>query len=425
MSELDCRLTSLDEVVRISALADPKMNSDKKSEIVFGLSMSGVNNQLFIDYLLINPEICNDINPEVLISSECADQVKVIYVKHGQCDETLARLLTSLCTSQAVQASFDSDSKDAASESLLRETFEAKIQEDQDRDTFEIYLKTRRPFFLPIFSTQNTEVHDHIIGSLVGGTPFTSENFTWPKCPRGLLMQPIVQINLRDAGNYLNVDLGGGLVQVWARQIEGGWPMGKGWPWNEDDENFDLRVITETELIIKSQPHVEQQAPWKISIERIEELESTGQRQICDHPCLMIHSRARLDSPRVHSWRHFGSMYTPRYDNSTSTLYDNSTSTLGEFGFDFGSCFFSEYPIYSVPNPDSDFIQNACYIGGFGGGHGGQNESYPLRMRDGRAAQLLFNYRSEGDSYNAVVFSVNFALDDEAPKFEFQYYRYA
>lgn len=32
-----------------------------------------INNQPFIDYPSINPEICNDIDPEVLVGSECAD----------------------------------------------------------------------------------------------------------------------------------------------------------------------------------------------------------------------------------------------------------------------------------------------------------------------------------------------------------------
>ncbi len=417
MSNSDSRLTSSDEAVQISVLTDLQISLDQKSEIVYGLSVSGINNQIFIDFLLANPDICNAINPEVLVCSECIDQVKLIYLRNGRSDETLARLLASPYTSQSVHASFDSERKDAASESLLREAFEAELQEDQDKEVFEIYLRTRRPFFLPIFSKQNTEVRDHMIGNLVGGIPFTSEKFTWPKCSHGLLMQPIVQINLRDAGDYLNVDLGGGLVQVWAQQIEGGWPMGKGWPWNEDDENFELRVIPEAELLKSAEPYFDHDTPWNISIEEIEKLDMTGQGKISEHPCLMIHSQSRLDAPRVNSWRHFGSMYTPQYDNSTSTL--------GEFGFDFGCFFSSEYPTSSVPNPDSEFIPNACYLGGYGGGHGGQNESYPLKMRDGREAQLLFNYRSDGDSYTAVVFSIFYVLDDDGPKFDFHYYRYA
>lgn len=417
MSKTDSRLSSPDEGVRISALTDPTVDLDEKYELVFGLTVSGISRPEFINYLKSSPEMCDAINSEILVSSECPDQVKIIFVQHGKSDETLAKLITASCTSQAVQNLLDSEGRDVTSESLLRETFEGELQEDQDRDLFEIYLKSRLPFFLPVFSAQFTNDPDHRIGSMLGGIPFTNENFTWPKCPSGLLMQPIVQINLRDAGNNLSVDLGGGLVQVWARQIEGGWPMGSGWPWNEDDDNFEVRVIPETALTIISEPSISQREPWHISIEQLEEQELTGERKVCEHPCLMIHSQARLDNPMVHHWRHFGSMYTPRYDNSTSTL--------GEFTFDFGTYFFLEYPVASIPNPDSDFIPNACYLGGFGGGHGGQNESYPLKMRDGREAQLLFNYRSEGDSYTSVIFSLYFAMSDEEPKFGFHYYRYA
>jgi hypothetical protein len=153
--------------------------------------------------------------------------------------------------------------------------------------------------------------------------------------------------------------------------------------------------------------------PWMISLE---ELQVLGEQAINEHPCLMIHSKKKLGNPRVESWRLFGSMFSPRYDNSTSQL--------GDFSFEFFSTFFSEYPVDDIPNPDSQSIPNACYLGGFGGGRGGQNEPYPLKMRDEREARLLFNYLSEGDSYTAVNLSLFFAVDDRGVDFGFCHYRY-
>jgi hypothetical protein len=212
----------------------------------------------------------------------------------------------------------------------------------------------------------------------------------------------------------LGEKLGKGLLQVWARQIEGGWSVGKGWPWNEDDENFEIRIIPEIALGATSDPLLDEQMPWMISIEEFQTHEDSA---VNDHPCLMIHSKARIQNPVINSWRHFGSMFTPRYDNSTSQL--------GNFSFDFFSSFFSEYPVDDVPNPDSGSIPHACYLGGFGGGHGGQNEPYPLKMRDGRLARSLFTYRSEGDSYTAVIFCLYFAYGEKGVDFGFHHYRYS
>jgi hypothetical protein len=230
-------------------------------------------------------------------------------------------------------------------------------------------------------------------------------------------MQPILQIDLTDAGAQLKINLGSGLVQVWAQQIVGGWPMGKGWPFNEDDENFVIRLIPESAFLDIIDEVLLKDVPWLISMEQLENEELQGKRNVCDHPCLMIHSESRISNPRIDSWLHFGSMYTPRYDNSTSML--------GEPTFDFGCYFYSEFPVDSVPNPDSDFSFNSCYLGGYGGGNGGQNETYPLKLRNGQESRLLFNYRSEGDSYMAVTFSLYFAINDEVPTFGFHYYRYA
>ena len=51
-------------------------------------------------------------------------------------------------------------------------------------------------------------------GSLIGGAPFTSENFPWPgesRCPDA----PVVQLDLAEISDATGVDVGAGLLQVW------------------------------------------------------------------------------------------------------------------------------------------------------------------------------------------------------------------
>jgi hypothetical protein len=417
MANLEIVLTGSDESAQISTLIASDAEFDQKSELVYGLTLNGVSNPAFIEFLRMNTEFCDSINHEILLHPACPDRIKIIFAQHSQCDEVLARLLTEPGTSRSVQDAFDLKKRDADAEVLLRETFEGLAQEDQDKALLEAYLQERTPFFLPVFANQDITNLEHRTASLIGGVPFTNSEFEWPKGPDRVPMQPIVQINLSDAQACLNLDLRGGLVQVWARQIEGGWEMGKGWPDNEDDDHFLLRVIPKSALQKVSQPLVVGEAPWDKSIEQLEMDVLRSHASINEHPCLIIHSQARIDNPRIDSWRYFGSMFTPRYDNSINML--------GEASFDFSVEFFAEYPVESISNPDSGYILNACYLGGYGGGHGGQNEAYPLKLRDGREAQLLFNYRSEGDSYTAVTFSLYFVLDDQGPSFGFQYYRYA
>ena len=78
------------------------------------------------------------------------------------------------------------------------------------------YVSEARPFCASIRKPQLLGDPSCRMMDLIGGFPFTSEEFPWPKCgTTGLPMQPIVQLNLRTAGARLGIDLGTDLVQVW------------------------------------------------------------------------------------------------------------------------------------------------------------------------------------------------------------------
>lgn len=94
-------------------------------------------------------------------------------------------------------------------------------------DTFVQRATTFAPAQSLVKDALNSE---HRMADLVGGIPFTSDAFPWPATPGSWLnMQPIVQINLETAGQCLKLDLGAGLLQVWAFafQMADGQVLGK------------------------------------------------------------------------------------------------------------------------------------------------------------------------------------------------------
>lgn len=78
------------------------------------------------------------------------------------------------------------------------------------------YILEARPFSTPEFSAQNFHSHENRCKSLLGGFPFVSVNHPWPLCEKsGLPMQPILQIDMKEAGQTLGDDFEPGLLQLW------------------------------------------------------------------------------------------------------------------------------------------------------------------------------------------------------------------
>jgi hypothetical protein len=403
MRKIDPRFENPDENVRLGVLADLAVDRGVKIDIVNSLTLSGISSLTFIEFLRTNPDFCDAIDARILESPECPDIVKVICIPHSSSEENLARLLSSPATSEIVYSEFNPEVRDALREKKIR-ALEIKIRYEAGRKSLNRYIKKKAPFFLPVFVEQNPNSLDHRTASLIGGIPFTSKDFDWPRCPAGKLMQPIVQIDLRDAGQRLKRNFDRGLLQVWARQVDGGWSWDTAWPRNSHRENFDVRFISESALTMSSALPAHEDMPWMVSIE---DFKQYGGPDINNHSCLMIHSKVRLDKPRIQSWRCFGSMFPHRNDHSASILND--------YGF-FESC------IERLPHPDSLSIPNSCYLGGFGGGNCNGSPPYPLTMSDGRRARLLFNYQSAGDCYEAVNFSLFFAETKRGFEYEFHHY---
>ncbi len=405
MRGADPRLESLDEHMRLLMLSDQSIDQDTRISVIDGLTIYGISSHAFIDFLSANPDYCDAIDPSLLEASDCPDIVKVLCIRNCKSEESLAKLLSSNSTSNVVYSEFIPEVQDAIREKRIR-SLEVEIIDEADRKSLKRYLKKKAPFFLPVFAEQNPNSLDHRTASLIGGIPFTSKDFDWPRCPAGKLMQPILQIDLRDAGQRLKRNFDRGLLQVWARQVDGGWSGDTAWPLNSHRENFEVRIISESALTMASAFPANEDMPWMVSIE---DFKQYGGPDINKHPCLMIHSKKRIDKPRIQSWRCFGSMFPHRNDYSAKIFHTSQ--------------FFGEYP-GNFPNPDSLSIPNACYLGGYGGGHSSpaRDAPYPLEMSDGRRARLLFNYESEGDCYEAVNFSLFFAETKRGFEYEFHHY---
>jgi len=111
------------------------------------------------------------------------------------------------------------------------------------------------------FLAQDQFNPEHRMADLVGGIPFTSDAFSWPVTPgSGLHMQPIVQINLETAGQHLNLDLGVGLLQVWAFVFQTADELS-----DNLDDPFLLRIIPLNALQDPLNAFIPDFRPWTCS----------------------------------------------------------------------------------------------------------------------------------------------------------------
>ncbi|MDD5029772.1 MAG: hypothetical protein PHH58_09775 [Rhodoferax sp.] len=85
----------------------------------------------------------------------------------------------------------------------------------------EAYAAMSRPYCLPRFLPLDKTNQTHRLADQLGpGFPFTSAQWPWP-LENDEPMQPIVQINLDNAGKLLGENIGDGLLQCWAHAMKG------------------------------------------------------------------------------------------------------------------------------------------------------------------------------------------------------------
>jgi hypothetical protein len=92
-----------------------------------------------------------------------------------------------------------------------------EIEYPEVKEALHIFASEGRPYALPSFKSQDRSSAKHRIADLIGGFPYTSEAYPWPVGGAdGLYMQPVIQINLKEAGKLLKFDFGEGLLQIWS-----------------------------------------------------------------------------------------------------------------------------------------------------------------------------------------------------------------
>lgn len=92
-----------------------------------------------------------------------------------------------------------------------------EVEYSEVKEALQIFASEGRPFALPSFKSQDRSSAKQRTADLLGGFPYTNDTYPWPVGgPDDLHMQPVIQVNLEEAGKLLNFDFGKGLLQVWS-----------------------------------------------------------------------------------------------------------------------------------------------------------------------------------------------------------------
>jgi len=91
------------------------------------------------------------------------------------------------------------------------------VEYSEVKEALQIFALEGRPFALPSFKLQDRFSKKQRTADLLGGFPYTNDAYPWPSGGAdGLHMQPVIQVNLEEAGKLLNFDFGEGLLQIWS-----------------------------------------------------------------------------------------------------------------------------------------------------------------------------------------------------------------
>ena len=109
--------------------------------------------------------------------------------------------------------------------------FKEKQKDFLAADFLEEYIKAaeRLTYAIPSFFKFDPKNPEHrVADQVICGFPYTSNSWPWPQDAAGKFMQPVVQIDLSNAGKILDKDFDDGLLQVWFSvepdsKVKGSW----------------------------------------------------------------------------------------------------------------------------------------------------------------------------------------------------------
>jgi hypothetical protein len=165
-------------------------------------------------FLLEDPSLLSGLE-EILDAPNCPDSIINWYLNNGTLSAKQRICLNEIGSPQIrekVNAQFFEDDFKKQAHRLSTEHPDPVF-----REAFGNYTKKTRPCAYPRFMPQDRSNLAHRTHDMLGGFPYTSEEFPWPVSAEGHHMQPVVQINLKEAGTLLEEDIGSGLLQIWGK----------------------------------------------------------------------------------------------------------------------------------------------------------------------------------------------------------------
>jgi hypothetical protein len=203
----------VDPEVIARALANPNISITKV--ILYGRDYPSIvlQNPALAAILKKKPKLYRDI-PELLHSSECPEKLLSMASKEKGESYWPDILMNPSLPDHLIEFVKPDILFEKARQRLqvLANTFVSA----EDKAYLELYQNSFRPFYVPRFLPFDRALHEHRISDQVlCGFPYTSMKWPWPKGENHRPMQPIMQLNLSNAGKLLGLPLGEGLIQVW------------------------------------------------------------------------------------------------------------------------------------------------------------------------------------------------------------------
>jgi len=239
--------------------------------------------------LLKNPSLelllKDDINlldgiPSILEMAQCPDFYMEWASKHGTLLQKLFVLRNPNITKD-VHDGVTAENLIQNANNQLRQL--ANLQLDPKfTKCVEVFAQKSSPYCMPKFLQFDKYDPAHRLqDQIINGFPFTSASHPWPLNKQGFHMQPLAQIDLREASSRLEVNLGEGLLQVWA-------------PYIDCVDDLSIRLIEREELSSLMDEFYPNDAVW------LEDPDS----------CIFKLHNLDLPSSRI-EWLDFGQMFYP------------------------------------------------------------------------------------------------------------------
>jgi uncharacterized protein YwqG len=144
-----------------------------------------------------------------------------------------------------------------------------------------------------------------------GGIPFTSAKWPWPVDSKRRRLYLVAQIDLENASELIQTDLGSGKLQVWAKYIDNCYKgFEKNFDKNITSEDWRLHFSAEFKLTFRT--IAKEDLFDEMSIEKISEISSVGDKLFSKY------SKKYFDDEdeglNVLNWQSTGEMYYPSFE---------------------------------------------------------------------------------------------------------------